>query len=278
MGLNKDNFSLRKTIKERLKIEGKGLHSGEDCRIIIHPENTGGRVIFKIGKEKVPCKLSHSFSKGNFTGVRGVSEYVITIEHLLSAFFSYGISDGVVEVVKGKELPDLDGCSRAFSLLIQEAGIVSMSKNADIFELRNEMEFSIGKTSYRASPSQEFEIRCIILFDIPSIGRQEYDFSLSKGNYLEDIAPAKTFASIRDIEKLKEEGKGRGGEISKVLIFSEDKLLNPEYLIFDDEPVRHKILDFMGDVYLLSPVIKARFEINSPGHKGNLLFLKNFIQ
>lgn len=264
----------RKTLRRSLKIEGVGLHTGETCEIEIHPDDTSGRAVFIKNREKIPASVFYAFSEGNFTGLKSSNASILTVEHLLSAFFSYGISDCYVELRKGREIPDPDGCSLPFCEFIEESGIYSFHFRERIVTPVHIM-FTTENRIYEALPSEELKIECTISFPHKLIGSQKYSFLLRNSLYKKEIAPARTFTTLEEVEKLRREGKGKGGDLKRVLVFSEDNIINPGILKWADEPVRHKILDFLGDAYLFSPFLRGEFILHSPGHRANISFFIN---
>ena len=266
---------LRHTLKRTAVIEGRGIHTGTACRVKIIPENTGGRVIFIRGKGKIPASLEFAYSPRRFTGLKKGGAEVLTVEHFLSACFALSVTDACV-VVEGEsgELPVLDGSAKEFLVTLRAVGLEPVKETGWLnICVKKEKSWDDG-SRYRAREHKGLAVRCTVEYpEVPSIGIQSFFYEHSLENFEREIAPAKTFATSEEVEHLRKKGLIAGGTLENALVYSKEGLINPQSASFPDEPVRHKLLDFLGDLYLLSPAVRGIFDIKKPGHARTLEFL-----
>ncbi len=269
------DFPERKTLKTSLFLEGPGLHTGEKSRITIHPEDTGGTLVFQYKDVKIPAVLEFAYSEGRSTCLKRDDCKILTIEHFLAACTGVFLTDGVVELTGSGEIPALDGSAVQFLAALLSTGFESIG-HASVLKITDKLEvtWSSGNRRYRVREHEGLAIRCVIEFPVASIGRQSFTYSREGTDFLREIAPAKTFVLEKDIAHLRAKGLAKGGSEKNALVYSDSGLLNPRAAAFRDEPVRHKILDFLGDLYLLGAHVKGLFDVMAPGHPYNLSFFK----
>ncbi|MHB8109226.1 MAG: UDP-3-O-acyl-N-acetylglucosamine deacetylase [Syntrophorhabdaceae bacterium] len=264
----------QRTIGKSTVVYGVGLHSGVKTGMILlpMPENTG--IIFETipDGERIPAYIDYVFSIGYASSIKGKNNIVRTIEHLLSCCHMYGITNLLVKV--SEEVPIFDGSAIEICQKIDEAGIIEQSDGilplviTKAFELAN-----LQNGKYLAvEPAESFEVHYHLEQQKP-IGTQDYIFKGNTEDYVANIAPARTFGFLKDFEQLAKMGLGTGGRINNFIILNEDGVINTK-LRFEDEFVRHKILDLIGDIYLLNRPIIGKVTARQTGHVENIALVK----
>jgi two-component system nitrogen regulation response regulator NtrX len=266
---------LQKTLKQSVVLCGQGLHSGLKTGLILSPLPPNRGIIFGdiSSGETVPANLDYVQSTDYATTLKNGMTSVKTVEHIMAVLHMYGITNLLIKI--GDEVPIMDGSAADFCQLIEDGGIEEQDDITD--ELLIDKRYMVGDIStgryIYIEPSEKF----IVNYSLdcpPPIGRLEYTFIAdSEKTFKNEIAPARTFAFIKDYEKLEEMGLGSGGKLSNVILLDNEKVINTQ-LRFDDEFVRHKILDIIGDFYLLGKQIKGRITARMTGHTENITLLK----
>jgi UDP-3-O-[3-hydroxymyristoyl] N-acetylglucosamine deacetylase len=264
----------QKTIGKSTVVYGVGLHSGVKTGMILlpMPENTG--IIFETipDGERIPAYIDYVFSVGYASSLKGKNNIVRTVEHLLSACHMYGITNLLIKV--SEEIPILDGSAIEICDKIDEAGIITQAEGIQPLVISEKVELgNLHNGKYiSAEPSDSFEVE-YHLEQIKPIGTQDYHFRGDTRDYCANIAPARTFGFLKDFEQLAKMGLGTGGRINNFIIIGDDDVINTK-LRFDDEFVRHKVLDLIGDLYLLNRPIIGKITARQTGHVENIAFLK----
>jgi len=194
--------------------------------------------------------------------------FVSTIEHFLSAIYAYSI-DNIRIVLEGNEMPIMDGSSISFCLLLDEAGIQEQSEPKKVLRVKKRVEVRSGERFVALEPSDRASFDFEIDFDHPVIGRQSYSFDFSLKSYLSEISRARTFGFVRDIQYLQSQNLALGASLKNAIGLDEHKVLNSEGLRFEDEFVRHKILDAMGDMMVTGYNILGRYRSFAGSHDLN---------
>ena len=268
----------RKTIKNTIEISGIGLHKGEEIKLTLKPsENNDERgIIFKridvSGKNNViKVDYRNLFDLERGTNIRNEDDVKVhTIEHFLSSLSITGVTDILVEI-SGNELPILDGSSIGFVEKLLEAGIVELNEEIEPVVITEPVIFSDEKTGkyVMALPYDGFKISYTIDFNHSFLKSQYYELEVNLENYMENIAKCRTFAFDYEIDFLKKNNLALGGSLENAVVVGADGPLNPEGLRYPDEFVRHKILDIIGDLYVLGTPIKAHIIAIKAGHYVN---------
>ncbi|MEK7286042.1 MAG: UDP-3-O-acyl-N-acetylglucosamine deacetylase [Nitrospirota bacterium] len=261
--------AYEKTIEREVVFSGIGLHSGKPASIRLLPAPQGTGIVFvrtDIASEMVIVRAAEVISTSYSTTIGRDDVRVQTIEHLLSAVSALSIDNLLIEV-DGEELPIADGSAAPFVALLLEAGERPQSKEKQVMEIIEPFTLVDGEKFIRISPSESFEIDYTIVYKHPLIGIQSYDYRHSRQAFIEEIAPARTFGFLSEIKRLQESGYAQGGSLENAIVVGEDKILNQEALRFEDEFVRHKILDLIGDLALLGMEIRGRIEASQSGHQ-----------
>ena len=268
-------MSGQRTVRKPASIVGVGLHSGKETSLTLRPAPVNSGIVFRrtdlpdpvsirVSPEKVTeTMLATTLSQGNVK--------IGTIEHLMSALNGFGI-DNVYVDVDGPEVPIMDGSGYDFVGLIDKAGL-SDKPNADKWFVRilEPVEVKEEGKFARLEPYEGFALEFTIDFDNPVIARsvQHAQVDLCFQTYRQAVSYARTFGFLKDAELLKRMGLGRGGSLENAIIIDGDKVLNPEGLRADDEFVKHKILDAMGDLYVLGRPLLAKYVGYRSGHALN---------
>jgi UDP-3-O-[3-hydroxymyristoyl] N-acetylglucosamine deacetylase len=258
-------MTYRRTLKRAVGCTGIGLHSGKPVRLELRPAPAEHGIRFyrdDVGA-CIPAKIENLARLDHATSLSHAGVSVDTVEHLLSALQGLGVDDIAIHV-DGPELPILDGSAAPFVILLHEAGLRPLSTPRRFLKVLKPVEVVRGQKSVRISPSDHLRISYTIGFDHPLLRRQELSLRVDSDNYAEEIAPARTFGFLHEVEMLRRAGLALGGSLENAVVIGESGFLNK--LRFDDEFVRHKVLDLIGDMALLGHPIVAHIEASRAGH------------
>ena len=264
----------QKTLQKSVVLSGQGLHSGVKTGLILHPlpPNSGIQFTGISADVTVPAHLDFVGSTGYATSLRCGGFAVGTVEHLLAVLHSYGITNLLVKV-QG-EVPIMDGSAIEFCQAIEEAGIAE--EHAELAEIVIDKLYQFdakGGESIRIEPAEAFSVHYIMRYPAP-VGEQEYIYRhQGAASFKSEIAPARTFGFLRDIAKLQTMGLANGGRLSNFILIDDEKIVNTE-LRFADEFARHKILDILGDFYLLGRPLRGAITARMTGHSDNIALLR----
>ena len=263
----------QRTLARSAVLYGQGLHSGMKSGLIFEPlgPNSGIHFVGVSDNRAVPAHLDFVESTGYATTIRLGTTHVATIEHVMSALNAYGVSNLLIKC--NGEVPVLDGSSLEFCSLFEEVGFENQIGDWHGILVKEPVRVDAGKASIRLEPSDAFEIDYTLDYPAP-VGKQRFVFRLDDpATYRKEIAPARTFGFARDIGQLQRQGLALGGRFDNFVLFGEDGPIN-DTLRFPDEPVRHKIMDMIGDLYLLGRRLQARVVAHMTGHTQNIAVLK----
>ncbi|MDR0827024.1 MAG: UDP-3-O-acyl-N-acetylglucosamine deacetylase [Desulfovibrio sp.] len=268
------------SIKRKVQCSGIGLHSGkpvslafrpaaEDSGIIFHVKGEHGSRTLRPDPELVLCT-----SLATTLGGSGV--FVATVEHLMAALRGLGI-DNIHIDVEGGEIPIMDGSAAAFVQLIGQAGLRTQGKPRRVARVSRPLHFERAGKFISAEPYEGFFVDCSISFPHPLIGVQRFSLDLTPETFSQ-VAGARTFGFLRDVEEMQKRGLALGGSLDNALVLDEKSVLNADGLQWPDEFVRHKILDFIGDMAMYPLPIQGRFRLFCSGHGLNNAFLRHIAQ
>ena len=264
----------QKTLKKSVVLSGQGLHSGVKTGLILHPLPANSGVLFTgiSGDVTVPAHLDYVGSTGYATSLRSKGYAVGTVEHLLAVLHSYGITNLLVKV-QG-EIPIMDGSALEFCQAIEEAGVQEEDEECAAIVIDRPYRVDAkGGESIRIEPAEVFSVRYVLRYPKP-VGEQEHHYVYSSPEFFKtEIAPARTFGFLRDIEKLQTMGLAGGGKLNNCIIIGDDKIINTD-LRYANELARHKILDILGDFYLLNRPIVGAITAHMTGHSDNIALLR----
>ncbi len=260
----------QKTIHKKVEIVGIGLHKGVPVKMVLEPMEANCGIIFyrsDLGVT-IPLKSENVVNTEMATVIGRDGAIISTIEHLLSAIYSYGI-DNLRISVDNDEIPIMDGSSIPFCMLLDEAGVRELDTPKKLLIIKKDIEIVDGNKIVKMSPTNEVSFNFKIDFTHPIIGKQEFEFEFSKENYIKEIARARTFGFLQQVQYLRSRGLGLGGSLENAIILDEKKILNPEGLRFSNEFVRHKILDAIGDLSLLGYFVIGEYSSVAGSHNLN---------
>ena len=272
----------QRTIKESIRASGIGLHSGEKVYMTIRPapQNTG--IVFRRIDLDQPIDIPAKAQNVSHTTLGTTIEYknikVATVEHLLSAMAGLSIDNAFVELTAA-EVPIMDGSAAPFVFLLQSAGIETQTANKKFIKINKTVEVRDGDKIARLSPYNGFRLNMDIDFEHPvfQMNSQSVSIEFSVTSFLKEISRARTFGFLRDLEILREKDLTLGGGMDNAIVLDEYRVLNEDGLRFRDEFVRHKILDAIGDLYLMGASLIGEFIGYKSGHNLNNLLLRELI-
>lgn len=261
----------QRTILREASIHGKSLHTGQEVVLTIKPAEPNTGYVFRrvdlYGKPELRPHIQNVADLVRSTDIQSGHAKIHTVEHILSALSGCGIDNVVIEM-NNSEPPILDGSARQYVALIQKAGPVEQAAERVCFALREAVSVTDGNRSLIALPADHLRITCTSADD-RGIHTQHLSLLIDPDTYSAEIAPARTFTIYEDIEPLLKLGKIQGGSLDSAIVIKGDKILSKEPLRFEDEFVRHKILDIIGDITLLGMPLKAHIIAVRPGHALN---------
>ena len=258
----------QRTLARAAEVEGVGLHTGRRVRLRVLPAEADSGIVFQRTDEgNAELRASHRYlNDGNLsTTISSGSVAVATIEHLLSALHGLSIDNARIEL-DGPEVPILDGSALPFVTLVQDAGIRSLGKARRFLTLTRPVRVKAGEKEILALPDNALQTTYAIDFPDSAIGSQTVTTEVSESTYAEEIAPARTFCLLRDVEAMRQSGLALGGSLDNALVVGDDGVLNGT-LRFPDEFARHKVLDLVGDLALLGAPIRAHIIAYKGGHR-----------
>ncbi|MEC7986972.1 MAG: UDP-3-O-acyl-N-acetylglucosamine deacetylase, partial [Myxococcota bacterium] len=254
----------QRTIQNAFRVEGYGIHTGQKAVVQLLPAPMNSGRTFIRQRVRIPAHLENLHSSQRATILQKEGSSVQTVEHLLSALQGLFI-DNVDIHIDGPELPILDGSSRVWAQAIETAGVDVQSAEPNIWSPNRPLSCQMGSASMQCDPDNQLQIEADIDFSNYNI-RQRHHFSLTPQNYLQEIAPARTFGFAEEYAYLKRNQLALGASLSNVLVLSQSGLHPEQALRFPNELVRHKILDVIGDLALLNCRTHARIRAQRPGH------------
>jgi UDP-3-O-[3-hydroxymyristoyl] N-acetylglucosamine deacetylase len=262
----------QKTIAKRVEIVGIGLHKGVPVKMILEPmEAESGIVFFREDMSvTIPLDMSSVTETKLATTISNKGAKVSTIEHLMSAIYAYGI-DNLRVIIDNDEVPVVDGSAIAFCMLLDEAGIKECDAPKKVMKITKTVEVKDGDKFVKIEPSDSLVFDYTINFAHPLIKEQKYTLNFTKENYLKEIAKARTFGFLNEVQYLRSIGLALGGTLENAVVLDDKKILNPEGLRFPDEFVRHKILDAIGDLSLLKNTLLGKYSSSAGSHHLNHL-------
>ncbi len=266
-------FKKRKLVSP-FEIKGMGVHSGSEIKVKVEKGEREGIVFYN---QRRKCKLSPELDYvKNFSStflIKGNCE-IRTIEHFMSAVYILGF-DSIRFSISGDEFPILDGSAKEIveSLLVHSE---IMGEIDDFFLVEKDGIVRDKDSFIRYSPSDEFLVDYTIVYNHPSIGKMSFSVAISEETFINEISPARTFGFLKDAEYLKSKGYALGANFENTVVFDSEKLLNPP-LRFENEMVRHKILDFIGDLSFLRKPVRGYFKVYKGGHSLHIKLVKELL-
>lgn len=262
-------YGYQHSIAQEIEIMGQGLATGQICSVRIKPlpENSG--IIFRVQDEDIKISQNTTFPGFHNLCLKTSNSAIMYIEHLLSTLFAFGIDNVLVEV-QGQEIPFFDGSALIFSERLLQVGLEEQAEMKKYAVLLEETEIHNGKSYIKAVPSGDFSV--FAEYESPTGKVEFFEYNL-KTIFADEISPARTFIYEQDLKNITESGFFKGGNLDCAVIFNGDEPLNTDAR-FPNERVRHKILDFLGDLFSIDLRITGKFFVRSPSHKLTREFLK----
>jgi len=273
----------QRTLKNTIRATGVGLHTGEKVLMTLGPAPVNAGIVFRrsdldpAAQIRADGMLVGETTLGTTLVQDGVR--VATVEHLMSAFAGLGIDNATVEL-SATEVPIMDGSAGPFVFLIQSAGISEQAAAKRFIRIRRPVEVRDGDKWARFTPFDGFKVNFEIEFDHPVFKRHAQTASMDFGttSFLREISRARTFGFMRDMEFLRSMNLGRGGSLDNAIVLDDYRILNDDGLRYENEFVRHKILDAIGDLYLLGHSIIGEFSGYKSGHGLNNQLLRELVR
>lgn len=272
---------LQRTLKKEIFCSSIGLHTGRKVNMKIKPAPVDTGIIFVRtdlpNARPIPADFNMvcDTTLATSLGYDGVT--VSTVEHILSAFSGMGLDNAIIEL-DSFEVPIMDGSSRPFVNMLKEAGTRPQGKSKKMLVIKKPVSVKEGEGRAMLLPSDELKITYDIDFAHSAIGRQSYSITFSDKNYEDEICGARTFGFLKEVELLQAKGLGLGGSLDNVIILDDEKIVNKDGLRMADEFVKHKILDAIGDLFLLGMPIIGHFVAYKSGHRLNNLLLRELMR
>ena len=269
----------QRTLRRTISCAGIGLHSGKKVSLSLRPAAADSGIRFHrsdLGGQEVPATVNHVGGINHATGLMRDTVRVDTVEHLLAAFVSLGVDNAVVEL-SSPEVPIMDGSAAPFVYLIQEAGIKTLSSARRYLKVLRPISLSRGDKRIALYPSDHFKVTYSIAFDHPMLRHQSRTIRLTEESFVEEIAPARTFGFLEEVEMMRQQGLALGGSLENAIVIGDTGVLN-NALRFDDEFVRHKILDVIGDMALVGHPIIGHLVAHRGGHALHTQFAAQVLE
>ena len=268
--------SSRRTISRETTLEGVGLHLGVPCRLTFKPAAPGHGVRFvrtdRPGTPSIPAVVEHAVLTERRTQLGTGDDAIHTVEHVLAAVAGAELDDVTIEL-DGPEPPIMDGSSVAFVDAITSAGPATSRGQAQYLTLRSPVRVVDGESVYEAFPADTLDLSVSIEFPHPLIGRQECRYAVTPEVFAREIAPARTFGFVREVDALRSRGLIRGGSTQNAIVLDADSVVG-NALRWPDEFVRHKALDCVGDLALAGRRVRAKVVAHKPSHRGTILLVR----
>lgn len=272
----------QRTLKSTIRATGVGLHTGEKVYLTLRPTAPDSGIIFRRTDLDPPVELfAHAENVGDTrlsTTLTNTQAQVSTVEHLLSALAGMGIDNAIIDV-SAAEIPIMDGSAGPFVFLLQSAGIEEQEAPKRFIKVKRSVEVRLDDKWARFDPFNGFKIKFAIDFDHPVFKRscQDVELDFSKVSFVKEVSRARTFGFMHEVELLQEQRLALGGSLDNAIVMDEYRILNDDGLRYEDEFVRHKVLDAVGDLYLLGYSLIGAFSGYKSGHELNNLLLRTLL-
>jgi UDP-3-O-[3-hydroxymyristoyl] N-acetylglucosamine deacetylase len=269
----------QRTLRRQVSCAGIGLHSGNKVTLSLKPAPANSGIRFRrtdLGNLEIQATVANLAGMHYATGLAQNEGSVETVEHLLAALVSLGIDNVIVEL-NYPEVPIMDGSASPFVYLIQEAGVKPLGVPKRAVRVREPIELARGDKRIALYPCDHFKITYSISFDHPLLRHQTRTVSISEESFIEQIAPARTFGFLKEVELLRQHGLALGGSLDNAIVIGETGVLNNQ-LRFEDEFVRHKILDAIGDLALLGYPVLGHLVAHRGGHALHTAFAAKLLE
>ena len=271
----------QRTLAKEVKVTGIGLHSGKKVTMNLIPQDSDFGIKFiRTDISNSKAMKANALTVGtteNATTLGSGIEAIHTVEHLLGTLYGLGINNVLIEI-DGPEVPIMDGSGASFIFLFKETGIKNLNRSKKFLVILDTVRVEKDGKWAQFEPHSNLSIDSTIVFAHPAIKTQRFGFEFSCENFIHDIARARTFGFARDVDMLKRKGLIKGGSLDNAIVLDDYKVMNTEGLRFDNEFVRHKILDTIGDVSLLGYEIAGKITTYKSGHNLHNLLCRKLLE
>ena len=269
----------RQTIARAVSLSGVGLHLGRTCALTFRPAEPGVGIVFRrldlANAPEIPARVDSAVERERHT-VLGMDETALhTVEHVLAAVAGLGIDDLVVEL-DASEPPILDGSAAPFVAALRSAGVIAHGGAVEWLDLDAPVRLTYGDSVYEAHPAAAFSLDVEIGFDHPLVGAQRGTYLVTPETFAEELAPARTFGFVREVEALRARGLIQGASTSNAVVLDDTGVVDGA-LRWSDEFVRHKALDCVGDLALAGRRMRVRVVAHRPSHRGTIRFVRALV-
>ncbi len=266
--------SSQRTLASEARVSGVGVHSGLPANLTLRPAAPGTGIRFlrtdvAESDREIAARVEAVSDTRLATVIRNQAGVTVsTVEHLMAAFAGLGVDNAIVEI-DGSETPVMDGSAADFVAAIDAAGLVVQGQPRTFIEMLEPVAHVEPNRHVRLVPAARFEMAVEVIFDAPAIGRQAIELAVEPATFRAELADARTFGFLAEVERLRAAGLGRGASLDNTIVVEQDRILTPNGLRRPDEFVRHKALDALGDLALLGVPILGRYEASCAGHALN---------
>lgn len=272
----------QRTLKNSVQATGVGLHTGERVNLTLSPAPANSGIVFRrvdvvpVVVIRAEAHAVHDTRLSTCLEVNGTR--IATIEHLMSAFAGLGVDNAFVDLTSA-EVPIMDGSAGTFIFLLQSAGIIEQSAAKKFIRIKKIIEIKDGDKWVRFEPFNGYKLNFTINFSHPVFAstKQHVTIDLGEHSYIKEISRARTFGFMHDVENMRAQGLALGGNLDNAIVMDEYRVINPDGLRFEDEFVKHKILDAIGDLYLLGHPLIGAFSGYKSGHALNNALLRTLL-
>jgi UDP-3-O-[3-hydroxymyristoyl] N-acetylglucosamine deacetylase/3-hydroxyacyl-[acyl-carrier-protein] dehydratase len=269
----------RNSIRECISLEGVGLHLGKSCRLTFRPAEAESGIVFRRldlpGEPVTPALVEHAVLSERRTQLGTGEQALHTVEHVLAAVAAHEIDDVVIEM-DGPEPPILDGSAGPFFDALSRVGLAPRRGVVRYLDIPERLTVTDGESVYEAEPADELTLKVTIEFPHPLIGRQSCEFAITPENFARELAPARTFGFVKEVEALRERGLIRGGSTESAIVLDDDGVVD-NTLRWSDEFARHKTMDCVGDLALAGRRVRARVAAVKPSHRGTITLVREML-
>ena len=272
-------MTAQRTLRRTVQCAGIGLHSGHKVTLSLKPAPADYGIRFQradLGGAEIPATITHLGGIQLATALNGGAGSVETVEHLLAALAALQVDNVCIEL-NSPEVPIMDGSAAPFVYLVQDAGVKELNSPRKYLKVLRPIALSHGDKRIALYPSDHFKVTYSISFDHPLLRHQSRSMSISEKTFVEEIAPARTFGFLKEVEMLRQKGLALGGSLDNAIVLGETGVLN-NALRFEDEFVRHKILDAIGDLALVGYPVIGHLVAHRAGHALHTAFAAKILE
>lgn len=265
------------TLKNKISFSGIGLHSGVTTNIILNPAEVDSGIVFKKNDIKIKALFNNVIDTRLGTTIAFNNEKVLTIEHLMAALWACNIDNLLIEI-DNQETPIMDGSANNFVEEIKKSNLQELNKSRKFLKILKKVEVSEDDKFVKIEPSDNFSIDITVDYNYGKIGKQNYFFDGKKETFLDKIAMARTFCQKKEIEYMRANGLARGGNLENAMVFDDGGLINENGFRCENEVVKHKLLDCLGDMYTCGYNILGKITSFKGGHTLNNILLRKVFE